>query len=63
MYSNGILGIQDGEFILASSINDIAVVFFALCLDRLCEGVFDGRVIVFDKVVLGVLYDERRLSD
>jgi len=61
--ANCIFRIQNGEFILASSIDDIAVVLLALCLDRLCKGVFDGRVIVFDKVVFSKLYDEGGLSN
>lgn len=63
MDSYRIFGIQYGEFILACGVDDIAIIFLAFCLDRFCKRVLDGRMIVFDKVVLGVLDDEGRFSD
>ena len=47
---------------LASSVDDIAIVLFALCFDSFCKGVFDGGMVVFNEMVFSELNDERRLS-
>ena len=43
---------------LASSIDNVTVIFNALVIDALREGVLDGRVVRVDELVLSKLYDE-----
>jgi hypothetical protein len=46
---------------LSSGIDDVAVVLGALVVDAFGEGIFDCRVIRFNKVALCILNDKRGL--
>jgi len=50
------------EKYLASGIYDITVIFNAFMVNSFAIGVFNGRIIGIDKMVLGVLDDKRGLS-
>lgn len=43
--SNGMPGIQDGEFILPCGINDVALVFHAVVLDGFGESGLDSGIV------------------
>lgn len=47
---------------LSSGIDDLSSILLAFVLDHSREGVFDSRIVRFDKVILDKLYCERGLS-
>jgi len=53
--ADGMLRIEDGELVLASGINDFAVIFGVLEVDSLRKRGFDGRVIGLDEFILAIL--------
>jgi len=55
MNANSMLRIEDGELVLASGIDDFAVIFGILEVDGLRKRGFDGRVIGLDEFVLAIL--------
>lgn len=54
--------VQDRVLVLASSVDDVAIVLFAADLDRLLEDVFDRWVVRVYEGVLDVADDERGLA-
>lgn len=47
---------------LSSGVDDLGGILLALVLDNSREGVFDGGIVRFDKVILDELHRKRRLS-
>jgi hypothetical protein len=55
VYADGVLGVEGGVFVLASSVDDVAVVLDTLVGDALCKGGFYGWVVGIGEVVLAAV--------
>jgi len=63
MDTDGVFGVEDRVFILASGVNDVTFELSALVVDTLGEGALDSRIIRVHKVIINKLDDQGGFAD
>lgn len=63
MNADRILSMEDGVLVLSRGVQNLGIVFLALVLDDLVEGVFDGGVVRIYEMVLNISYGYRGFAD